>query len=79
MLSIYSWMATHVNNGARPIKTIEDWKGLKLNVVGAIKGEIVRGFGATFITVATGDVYMALQKGILDGGVYGPEPLWSRK
>jgi len=78
VLAVANWMPIHAE-ATFPIKVAEDLAGKKINGVGGLKPDILREFGATPTSIAVGDVYMAVQKGIIDGGIYGPEPLWSRK
>jgi len=78
VLAVANWMPIHVY-GSFPIKTAEDLKGKKINGIGGTKPAVLRAFGAIPTSISTGDLYMAVQKGITDGGIYGPEPLWSRK
>lgn len=78
ILSVANWMPIHVS-GTFPIKTAADLKGKKINGIGGTKPDVIRAFGGIPTSIGTGDLYMALQKGITDAGIYGPEPLWSRK
>jgi len=78
VLAAANWMPRHVV-GSFQIRTAADWNGKKMNALGGINPDVARAFGAVPTSIATGDLYMACQKGIVDGGIYGPEPLWSRK
>jgi len=50
------------------IAKIEDFKGLKIRARGSISSKIVEAFGAVPIgTIDTGDLYMALERGTIDG------------
>jgi TRAP-type C4-dicarboxylate transport system substrate-binding protein len=52
----------------KPITKLEDFKGLKIRARGALSGKIVEAFGAVPIgTIDTGDLYMALERGTIDG------------
>jgi TRAP-type C4-dicarboxylate transport system substrate-binding protein len=51
------------------VKTMDDLNGLKLRVSGGIPTEFFQSLGASPMMVAMSDVYMNLQKGVLDGAV----------
>jgi TRAP-type transport system periplasmic protein len=59
----------------KPVKTMEDLKGLKLRGPGVI-GDTVRHLGATPVPLEMGDVYEALRRGVLDG-ILGPMEMLS--
>jgi TRAP-type mannitol/chloroaromatic compound transport system substrate-binding protein len=50
----------------RPIRSLEDVRGLRLRVAG-LGGEIFRRLGATAVTLAVADILPALQAGTVDG------------
>ena len=51
----------------KPIKTIEDVKGMKIRVTGGPPTEYLKSLGASPMLVAMVDVYTNLQKGVIDG------------
>ena len=53
----------------KQVKTIEDIKGLKLRVSGGTPTEYFKALGASPMMVPMPDVYLNLQKGVLDGAV----------
>ncbi len=53
--------------GNRPFKTLEDLKGKKIRAAGGLATRIVDLLGASPVTMATGEIYPALQRGVLDG------------
>lgn len=56
-------------NSVRPIKTVEDMKGLKLRVQNSeIAIDIVETLGASATPMEYGEVYSAIQTGVIDGG-----------
>lgn len=57
----------------KPVRTLEDLKGLKLRTAGAWL-EISRGMGAAPVTMPGGDVYAALERGTIDATEWGT--LW---
>ncbi len=57
----------------KPVRSLEDLKGLKLRTAGAWL-EISRGMGAAPVTMPGGDVYTALERGAIDATEWGT--LW---
>ncbi|MFC1910817.1 TRAP transporter substrate-binding protein DctP, partial [Chloroflexota bacterium] len=62
-----------------PIRKPEDMKGLKIRTQGAIAGDAIKAMGGVPVLMAMGDVYMALQRGLLDGLISAPDTLVTRK
>lgn len=64
----------------KAIKSLEDLKGMKIGVSGGgIRLERARALGATVVGVSLPDMYMSLEKGVIDGAVVDCEVLVSRK
>lgn len=55
----------------KPVRRPEDLAGLKLRVSGAVSAQAVAALGAIPVQMAAGDVYNALQTGLIDGVVIG--------
>jgi TRAP-type transport system periplasmic protein len=53
----------------KPIRNIEDFKGLNIRAAGGFAPFVVRALGATPTTTPTTEVYMALERGVIDGAV----------
>jgi len=53
----------------KPIKTLEDFKGLKISVANPMAADIVQKLGAAPVTMSTIDNYQALQRGVVDGAL----------
>jgi TRAP-type C4-dicarboxylate transport system substrate-binding protein len=51
----------------KPLKTMEDFKGMKIRAPGRYVGEVVKSFGGTPVGLPLGDVYEALERGQIDG------------
>ncbi|KPJ65034.1 hypothetical protein AMJ44_11330 [candidate division WOR-1 bacterium DG_54_3] len=51
----------------KPVKTLNDMKGLKLVTAGGLRNRTVKSLGAVPLTVPPGDTYSALQSGVGDG------------
>ncbi|KZN14397.1 TRAP transporter substrate-binding protein [Marinomonas sp. TW1] len=51
-----------------PIKSIEDFKGLKIRAPGAY-GKFLRNLGASPVSLAWGEIYTSLSTGVIDGSI----------
>ncbi len=51
---------------SKPINTLADMKGLKVRTAGGLQDEIVKLWGGVPIYVSMAEVYLALQRGIMD-------------
>ena len=60
----------------KPVRTLDDLKGLKLRTAGAWL-EISKGMGASPVTMPGGEVYTALERGTIDATEWGT--LWENK
>ena len=50
-----------------PVKTLDDTQGLKVRSPGGIMSQSLFVLGAVPVTIATGDIYTSLERGLLDG------------
>jgi C4-dicarboxylate-binding protein DctP len=62
-----------------PLKTLEDFKGRRLRAPGGDFAVWVKGVGAGPVTMNSGEVYQALQRGTVDGAISGPSSFDQRK
>lgn len=53
----------------KPIHTFEDMKGLKVRVHGGLAPHLIRALGMSVVTMPSTDVYMALERGVIDGAL----------
>jgi len=51
----------------KPVKTIEDLKGMKIRMTGGPPTDMVRELGGTPMLIPMPDCYISLQKGVIDG------------
>lgn len=56
----------------KPVRKLEDLKGLKLRSLGGMQTKYIKALGAEPIFMPLGDVYMAIQMGTIDGLVTCP-------
>jgi TRAP-type C4-dicarboxylate transport system substrate-binding protein len=58
----------------KPVRTLEDMKGLKIRATG-LATKIVEALGGTPVAMAIGEQYDAMRKGVVDGTVAAPNML----
>ena len=64
----------------KPVTSIEDLRGMKIACIGgAVAAAKVNALGASAVTMPAGEVYMALQQGIVDGATCDFQLLVSRR
>lgn len=64
----------------KPVKTLEDWKGLLVWVANPAEAQTIEAFGASPVSLPFFDGYPALQKGTVDAGVgLNPTGVWNFK
>jgi TRAP-type mannitol/chloroaromatic compound transport system substrate-binding protein len=56
--------------GHKPINSIGDYKGLKIRMSGKTQGKILQKIGAAQTMLAGGEIYQALEKGVIDAGEF---------
>ncbi len=61
-----------LNTRGKPVRTLEDMKGLKLRATGN-SAQVVKALGGTPVAMSMPDSYQSIQKGIVDGGIYPME------
>jgi TRAP-type C4-dicarboxylate transport system substrate-binding protein len=54
----------------KPVKSLAETKGLKIRATGAAQPKILKELGAFPVTVAGGETYEALLRGVLDGALW---------
>ena len=79
ILSWWDYGATYFTNKVRPIKKPEDFKGLRIRVYGGIVSDVVKLLGGAPAFLSGGEVYMALQRGTVDGAITGFTSYLERK
>jgi len=51
----------------KPVRTLADIKGMRLRTAGMTEGKAAEALGASSVTMPSGEVYLALQRGTVDG------------
>jgi C4-dicarboxylate-binding protein DctP len=71
---------THVYTCNKPLITPEDFKGLKMRIQGSkVLDAVARELGAIPQIMAFGELYQALQTGVVDGEDNVPSNVWTQK
>jgi tripartite ATP-independent transporter DctP family solute receptor len=75
------WMdfGSSANAMKMPIRTLEDFKGKRIRATGEIILEALKALGAAPVYLGGGEVYMALQRGTIDGANTGISSIAERK
>lgn len=60
------WMAR------KPVSKPEDMKGLKIRGAGTTEGKVLVSLGASPVSITSGELYEAFQRGTIDGGIFMP-------
>jgi TRAP-type C4-dicarboxylate transport system substrate-binding protein len=79
MLFLHASPKMMVATRKKPVHSIEDLKGLKIWTTGAIPVKTAKALGFTPVMLAPGEVYLALDKGVIDGCFADFEILTSRR
>ncbi len=56
--------------GNKPIEKLSDYSGMKIRLSGRTQGQILKKMGGTQVMMAGGEVYQALEKGVIDAGEF---------
>lgn len=63
----------------KPVRKLEDFKGLKMRVHSVSIAQLAAGLGGEPLTIAFAEVYTALERGTLDAGFTAASPGYSQK
>lgn len=66
-------------NSKKAITKPADFDGLKLRGYGEMPSETIKALGAAPVTMGSGEVYMAIQRGVVDGQTSGTTAMYDRK
>jgi TRAP-type transport system periplasmic protein len=79
LLEIHNSFPNFPLNSKRPINTVADFNGLKMRVSAGPPVDMAKALGVAPIVVPTGDVYMNMQKGVIDGNIQNWDVVYSFK
>ena len=69
LLAINAWPSQQLFSTKRPIATVDDWKGLKVRIKGTEEASMTRALGGAPVSVAFGELYAALQRGVAEAAI----------
>ncbi len=69
LLAVNTWPSQQLFSTKRPIKTVEDWKGLKIRIKGSEEAALTSALGGSPVSVPFGELYTALQRGVAEGAI----------
>jgi TRAP-type C4-dicarboxylate transport system substrate-binding protein len=55
---------------AKPVRSLDDMKGLKLKTAGGLYDEIAKRYGIVPVSIAASDTYEAMQHGVVEGVIF---------
>ena len=79
MLFLHTSPSLMIATRNKPIRKLEDLKGLKIQTAGAIPANTARALGFTPVAMNPGEIYLALEKGVIDGCTSDYEMAISRR
>ncbi len=66
-LVFHTTARTHIHTSRKPVRTLEDFEGLKIRSPSRIAGEVFAAFGAVSVGMPIPAVYEALSRGVVEG------------
>lgn len=60
----------------KPVRTLEDFKGMKLAATSPVQSKIYKALGAKGVYMIEPDIYTALERGMIDGRFHNEEGAW---
>src|SRR5690606_34618851 len=70
MLFVATLVPYSIMTSAKPVKTLDDLKGLKIRGNGAAQENLLTTLGAVPVKVGSTEVYDAVSRGTVDGALY---------
>ncbi len=67
VLTLHSSGTIPMATTKKPVRTLDDLKGLNIRIPGGPPTEMMKALGGNPVTVPTADLYSALEKGVIDG------------
>lgn len=69
LLGIFMFPNSALHISDRPIRTMEDFAGIKMRTAGKLQSDTLLLLGGSPVTAAIGDTYQGLNRGVFDGAV----------
>lgn len=71
VLGIWTHDLGQLYTTGKPVRTLDDLRGLKIRAPGPVQTTMLRTLGAVPVTMPAGEVYDSLERGVVDGLVMG--------
>jgi TRAP-type C4-dicarboxylate transport system substrate-binding protein len=71
VLAIWTHDLGQLYTTSKPVRTLQDLRGLKIRAPGPVQVSMLRALGAVPVTMPAGEIYDALERGVVDGLVIG--------
>lgn len=68
-----------IGTATKPVRSLADLKGLKINANSAMIAERLKKLGVSVVSLPLSDLYTALEQGVVEGSSLSPELLVSRR
>ncbi len=69
LMTIHPWPSQQLYSTKKPVAKVEDWRGTKIRTTGAEQTELVKSMGGAPVNVAFGELYIALQRGVIEAAI----------
>jgi TRAP-type C4-dicarboxylate transport system substrate-binding protein len=67
VLYLHTPPAVHINTHSKPIRVMDDFKGMKIRIPTAVMGNLLETLGATPVGMPANDIYQNMSTKVLDG------------
>lgn len=74
-LALFTGEPNQIISASKPIKSLEDLKGLKVRSPSTISNQILEALGAVPVSMPVNDIYESLNKGVIDAALAGASTL----
>lgn len=69
LLGLFTFPNSALHMSKRPIRTLEDFKGVKIRTAGKIQSDTLALLGGSPVTAEPSDIYQGLDRGVFDGAI----------
>lgn len=69
LVGVAFWQAEAIP-ARKPLRTVEDFKGIKMRAPGGIAGQVFSAMGASVVTLPGSEIFQALSSGVIDATDY---------
>lgn len=77
LLGLWTATPTLIATRDQPVRTLEDLEGMTIRAPSALGAEFLAAWGANPVTLPASDLYTALETGVIDGVMTGPDGIRS--